>query len=52
MGATQLTSLNLDGCYGVLMSSNGLALNEWEDLDDTEDISDTDMSEDNNQPAL
>ncbi|KAI7825664.1 hypothetical protein BC939DRAFT_447974 [Gamsiella multidivaricata] len=33
MGATQLTSLNLMGCYGVLMADDGMVSDEWEDLD-------------------
>jgi len=32
MGATELVSLNLDGCYGILHGDNDL--NEWEDMDD------------------
>ncbi|KAF8971287.1 hypothetical protein BGZ46_010339 [Entomortierella lignicola] len=38
IGATQLNSLNLEGCYGVLMSDDdGLEANGWEDLDDIDD---------------
>ncbi|KAF9583663.1 hypothetical protein BGW38_008908 [Lunasporangiospora selenospora] len=33
-GATQLTSLNLEGCYGILLDNDDLDTNEWEDIDD------------------
>lgn len=36
MGASQLISLNLEGCFGVLMSDEGLSVNEWEDFDDVD----------------
>ncbi|KAG0294819.1 hypothetical protein BGZ96_000390 [Linnemannia gamsii] len=37
-GAVQLTSLNLEGCYGVLGSVNDLEANEWEDLEDEDEV--------------
>ncbi|KAI1295687.1 hypothetical protein EDD11_007860 [Mortierella claussenii] len=37
MGATQLSSLNLEGCYGVLAGNEGLDDNEWEDFDDMDE---------------
>jgi len=37
-GAVRLTSLNLEGCYGVLGSVNDLVANEWEDLEDEDDL--------------
>lgn len=33
MGTSQLISLNLEGCYGVLTSDEELGVNEWEDFD-------------------
>ncbi|KAG0300222.1 hypothetical protein BGZ97_003334 [Linnemannia gamsii] len=36
-GAMRLTSLNLEGCYGVLGSVNDLEANEWEDLEDEDE---------------
>ncbi|KAK3824319.1 MAG: hypothetical protein J3R72DRAFT_458315 [Linnemannia gamsii] len=44
-GAVQLASLNLEGCYGVLVSDNDLEANEWEDLGD-EDEDDLDVDSD------
>ncbi|KAF9439162.1 hypothetical protein BGZ76_010061 [Entomortierella beljakovae] len=40
MGATQLKSLNLEGCYGILIASEVFDETEWEDLhsDDEGDI--------------
>lgn len=37
-GAMRLTSLNLEGCYGVLGSVNDLEANEWEDLEDEDEV--------------
>ncbi|KAF9965241.1 hypothetical protein BGZ70_005183 [Mortierella alpina] len=34
LGATRLSSLKLEGCYGVLVSDDGLGENDWEDLDE------------------
>ncbi|KAG0001579.1 hypothetical protein BGZ80_001721 [Entomortierella chlamydospora] len=44
MGATGLTSLNLEGCYGVLMGGDDLDMNGWEDLDEDDEglVSDLD----------
>ncbi|KAG0317923.1 hypothetical protein BGZ99_005953 [Dissophora globulifera] len=44
MGATQLTSLNLEGCFGVVSGYDGLDLGDWEDLEDTD--SEEDMGSD------
>ncbi|KAG0219220.1 hypothetical protein BGX33_004033 [Mortierella sp. NVP41] len=44
-GAVQLTSLNLEGCYGVLASDDDLGANEWEDLED-EDEDEPDLDSD------
>lgn len=33
-GVTQLSSLNLEGCYGVLLNDDNLVANEWEDVDE------------------
>lgn len=43
LGATQLSSLNLEGCYGVLVSDDGLGENEWEDLDEGEASGDSEV---------
>ncbi|KAG9322332.1 hypothetical protein KVV02_001553 [Mortierella alpina] len=43
LGATQLSSLNLEGCYGVLVSDDGLGENEWEDLDEEEALGDSEV---------
>ncbi|KAF9283468.1 hypothetical protein BGZ88_010465 [Linnemannia elongata] len=37
-GAVGLMLLNLEGCYGVLGSVNDLETNEWEDLEDEDDL--------------
>ncbi|KAF9154990.1 hypothetical protein BG015_011405 [Linnemannia schmuckeri] len=37
-GAVRLSSLNLEGCYGVLGSVNDLEANEWEDLEDEDNL--------------
>jgi len=37
-GAVQLTSLNLEGCYGVLASNDDLEANEWEDVEENDDL--------------
>ena len=37
-GAVGLMLLNLEGCYGVLGSVNDLEANEWEDLEDEDDL--------------
>ncbi|KFH61833.1 hypothetical protein MVEG_12342 [Podila verticillata NRRL 6337] len=47
-GMGQLSSLNLEGCYGVLLNDDNLVTNEWEDIDDDfqDDSFDTDMEND------
>ncbi|KAG0049097.1 hypothetical protein BGZ83_006047 [Gryganskiella cystojenkinii] len=37
-----LNSLNLEGCYGILMGDEGLVVSDWEDLDDDEQFTDID----------
>lgn len=47
-GMAQLSSLNLEGCYGVLLNDDNLVTNEWEDIyDDFQDDGvDMDMEND------
>ncbi|KAF9118657.1 hypothetical protein BGW39_000969 [Mortierella sp. 14UC] len=37
-GAVRLASLNLEGCYGVLVSDSDLGADEWEDLEDEDEF--------------
>ncbi|KAF9426407.1 hypothetical protein BGZ94_006553 [Podila epigama] len=48
VGISRLSSLNLEGCYGVLLNEETVVTNEWEDLDDsdfTDDEFDLNMSQ-------